>query len=79
MLDNAHGGSAKFPVGVYCPRFQNGAVGKTSFVKIIPLARLNSRLRCHELAFSRQKLPNINFLKTKFTKSLDFNTENNKI
>ena len=67
------GFSAKFRAGVCRPLFQNSTVlARPTFLKMIPLARLIFTSKCHELAFSRQNLPNFCILRTKIWKKIGF-------
>ena len=61
------GGGSRLNFGQGCAAhcFKIAPLARPIFLKMIPLARLISTSKCHELAFSRQNLPNFCILWTK--------------
>ena len=61
------GGGSRLNFGQGCAAhgFKIAPLARPIFLKMIPLARLISTSKCHELAFSRQNLPNFCILRTK--------------
>ena len=70
------GGGSRLNFGQGCAAhcFKIAPLARPIFLKMIPLARLISTSKCHELAFSRQNLPNFCILRTKVWKKLGFFT-----
>ena len=73
MMKLKHGGGGSrlnFGQGCAAHCFKIAPLARPIFLKMIPLARLISTSKCHELAFSRQNLPNFCILWTKIWVSL---------
>ena len=68
------GGGSRLNFGQGCAAhcFKIAPLARPIFLKMIPLARLISTSKCHELAFSRQNLPNFCILWTKIWKKFGF-------
>ena len=71
---SARGGGSRLNFGQGCAAhcFKIAPLARPIFLKMIPLARLISTSKCHELAFSRQNLPNFCILRTKIWKKFGF-------
>ena len=66
VTTHGEGGSRlNFGQGCAAHCFKIAPLARPIFLKMIPLARLISTSKCHELAFSRQNLPNFCILRTK--------------
>ena len=76
ILQHGGGGGSRLNFGQGCAAhcFKIAPLARPIFLKMIPLARLISTSKCHELAFSRQNLPNFAFYGPKFEKNLGFFT-----